>query len=75
MNCGEVARRLQQFVDRELNAEEVVEVRRHLDECPPCHHLFEFEGDMRRLVRRACSEVAPTYLRERILEYRVKRVD
>ncbi|MBM2809640.1 MAG: hypothetical protein HW416_399 [Chloroflexi bacterium] len=68
MNCIELARLLDQFVDRELNHQEVAAVQLHLDECPPCLHLFHFEVGMRRLVRRACCESAPESLRVRILQ-------
>ena len=70
MNCTEVVNLLDQYVDRELSNEEVLEVQRHLDACPPCLSLFHFEASVRRLVRRACSEVAPASLRERILSQR-----
>jgi mycothiol system anti-sigma-R factor len=70
MNCIEVVNLLEQYVDRELNSEEIDEVRRHLDACPPCLTLFHFEANMRRLVRRACNESAPDSLRERILSQR-----
>lgn len=67
MNCTEVEQRLHQFVDRELSTEEVDEVQRHLDDCPPCLRQFHFESSLRRLVRRACCESAPEALRARIL--------
>ena len=70
MNCTEVVTLLEQYVDRELSSEEVVEVQRHLDACPPCLGLFHFEANVRRLVRRACNESAPPSLRERILARR-----
>jgi mycothiol system anti-sigma-R factor len=70
MNCSEVVTLLEQYVDRELNGEEIEEVQRHLDACPPCLSLFHFEANMRRLVHRACNESAPASLKERILGQR-----
>jgi mycothiol system anti-sigma-R factor len=70
MNCREVAIRLHEFVDRELSPEEVAEVQRHLDECPPCLQVFQLEVHLRRLVRRACCEMAPESLRMRIMQRR-----
>ena len=71
MNCNEVEARLYQYLDRELNAEEIVEVKQHLEACPPCLQIFHYEDHMRRLVRQACcGESAPLSLRERILEGR-----
>ena len=70
MNCGDVAKRLDQYVDRELSAVEIEQVRWHLEACPPCLNAFRLEASMRRLVRRACSESAPASLRARILSRR-----
>ena len=70
MNCREVAIRLYEFVDRELSPEEVAQVQRHLEECPPCLQHFQLEVSVRRLVRRACCETAPESLKARILHQR-----
>jgi mycothiol system anti-sigma-R factor len=70
MNCTEVVILLEQYVDRELSGEEIAEVQRHLDACPPCLALYRFEASVRRLVRRACNESAPASLKERILSQR-----
>lgn len=67
MNCVEIQERLELYVDRELSSAEAAEVQAHLDACPPCLRIFHFEGSMRRLVRRACSESAPESLKARIL--------
>jgi len=67
MDCNEIQARLEQYVDRELSTDEAAEVQAHLDRCPPCVRIYHFEGSMRRLVRRACSELAPESLRARIL--------
>jgi len=68
MNCDEICSLLQQYVDRELTAEEAAHVQVHLEACPPCMQLFHFESNLRRLVRNACSEAAPESLRVRILQ-------
>ena len=66
--CRDTIDRLQTFLDRELSDAEVVTVRFHLEQCPPCHHLFRFEEQWRRLIRvRACTDSAPPSLREQIL--------
>jgi mycothiol system anti-sigma-R factor len=67
MSCKETVARLQTFVDRELSAAEVREVRTHLDRCPPCLNHFRFEEGLKRLVhQRACPETAPGSLRDRL---------
>jgi len=67
MNCRDAEARLDQFVDRELTADEIEEVQHHLDSCPPCLQKFRYESQVRRLVRLACSELAPSSLRMRII--------
>jgi mycothiol system anti-sigma-R factor len=68
MDCMEITARLEQYVDRELSTDEAAAVQVHLDECPPCLRVYQFEQGMRRLVRRACSESAPPSLISRILK-------
>ena len=66
-NCDETLRVLYEFLDRELSPDELAEVQRHLDACPPCKDRFMFEADVLRLVRRSCREVsAPPQLVERV---------
>jgi mycothiol system anti-sigma-R factor len=66
--CRETIVKLQTFLDRELSQDEVATVRYHLEQCPPCEHLFRFEDHWRRLIKvRACTESAPPTLREQIL--------
>jgi mycothiol system anti-sigma-R factor len=67
MDCKETVARLQIFVDRELSELEVQEVRMHLDACPPCLNIFQFEERLKMLVRvNACPESAPSSLRAKI---------
>jgi mycothiol system anti-sigma-R factor len=67
INCGDCVRALYPYIDRELSDEEVVEVRGHLDACPGCLDMFQFEESLRRLVRVRCQEqAAPASLRARI---------
>jgi mycothiol system anti-sigma-R factor len=58
-------RQLSVYIDRELSDAEVREVQAHLDDCPPCEKVFEFQSEMKRLVRReCCTDDAPARLRE-----------
>lgn len=67
-DCEETLARLHQYVDRELSEVEIVEVRHHLADCPPCERHFEFEERLKLLVHRnACPERAPEQLVDRIL--------
>jgi mycothiol system anti-sigma-R factor len=68
-NCHETMQRLNSYVDRELSDFELVEVKKHLDDCPPCEQHFEFNVRVKRLVRtKACPEKAPQELLQQILK-------
>jgi len=67
ITCKNCKQALHPYIDRELSDEDIVQVREHLDACPACVHLFEFEASLRRLVRVRCREqLAPDSLRARI---------
>jgi len=66
--CAQAMEFLYPYLDRELTAEERVEVRRHLDTCPPCEDHFVFEEKLKLLVHdKACPEHAPQALLGKIL--------
>lgn len=67
INCQNCHRALHSYIDRELSDEDIVEVRRHLEDCGGCLHLYQFEESLKRLVRVRCREQsAPDTLRARI---------
>jgi mycothiol system anti-sigma-R factor len=67
INCGDCAKALNPYIDRELSDDDVIQVRSHLEACGGCLHLYQFEESLRRLVRVRCQEqAAPATLRERI---------
>jgi mycothiol system anti-sigma-R factor len=67
-NCNQTMERLHSYVDRELTEFELIEVRKHLDDCPPCEKHFEFEVNVKRLVHnKGCPEKAPRELLQQIL--------
>lgn len=66
--CEGAMQKLHEYVDRELTTVELAEVKRHLDDCPPCRRHFDFEEQLKLLVhRKACPERAPQQLLTRIL--------
>ncbi|MCA1644623.1 MAG: mycothiol system anti-sigma-R factor [Chloroflexi bacterium] len=67
INCGDCARALNSYLDRELSDDDIVQVRMHLDACGGCLTVYQFEESVRRLVRIRCQEQgAPESLRARI---------
>ena len=73
LDCDETAERLNLYLDRELSDADVVQVREHLSECPPCERIFDFQAEVKRLVRKeCCSDDAPARLREWVRNLRAK---
>jgi mycothiol system anti-sigma-R factor len=67
ITCRNCLQALHPYIDRELSDEDIVHVREHLDACPGCFHLYEFEESVRRLVRVKClQQLAPESLRLKI---------
>ncbi|MBV8822093.1 MAG: zf-HC2 domain-containing protein [Chloroflexi bacterium] len=68
IDCIETVARLHLYLDRELNAEEVTIVQRHLVACPECKCRFHFDMRIKRLIHERCTiECAPAQLREAIM--------
>ena len=67
MNCKDCTEKLDRYVDRELTDREVEEVKRHLEECPPCEDLYRLQVHIRRVVKVCCDQgAAPEHLRSRL---------
>ena len=66
-SCADAFRRLDDFLDRELSAEELDQVRRHLEVCAVCSAEFRFEASVIRSVRSKLERlVAPPDLHARV---------
>ena len=56
LTCEETLRRLDDYLDRELNAEETERVKEHLETCEVCAREYNFEGkvllDLKAKLRR-----------------------
>lgn len=67
MGCEEAFARLDEYVDRELSAEEMGKVREHLEACARCAREFDFEAEVLEAVREKVRRIrAPDGLRARI---------
>lgn len=71
-HCGDLAERIERFLDGELDASEARELDTHLDDCLPCTSERELRARLRELIREGCAEQAPAGLvarvRARLLE-------
>jgi mycothiol system anti-sigma-R factor len=67
MRCKDCLEKLDGYLDRELSDVEVAEVRRHLEDCPPCEDLYQLQVEVKRLVKVCCDQgKAPAHLREKL---------
>ena len=66
--CEEAFRRLDDYLDRELSAEETGLVKEHLEICAGCAREFNFESSLLRGVRDKLRQIElPPSLQARIL--------
>jgi mycothiol system anti-sigma-R factor len=68
VDCSQTVERLYHYLDGELTDERRAVIKRHLDECPPCLHAFDFEADLRQVIADRCKDRVPEALRRRIHE-------
>ena len=66
VDCNETIERLYHYIDGELTDERRIEIKHHLDECPPCLDAFDFESELRQVIADRCKDRVPDALRERI---------
>jgi anti-sigma factor (TIGR02949 family) len=66
--CEEAFRRLDDYLDRELSAEEMTLVHEHLEICAGCAREFNFEASLLNGVREKLRQIElPPSLQSRIL--------
>jgi len=63
VNCPEVDRVIDAYIDGELGAAEAVEARVHLDSCPACRERVVARASLSQLIRRVPYRSAPDRLR------------
>ena len=66
-DCSDSIERLYSYLDGELTDERRAEIKRHLDECPPCGQAFDFEAELRVVIASRCKDRVPDALRQRVL--------
>jgi anti-sigma factor (TIGR02949 family) len=54
-DCNETINELETFLDGELSADALAEIRRHLDGCPNCLEAFDFHAELKAVIARKCS--------------------
>jgi mycothiol system anti-sigma-R factor len=66
IDCTEVLRRLELYLDGELEGGRCVEIEEHLVSCGPCTHHSDFQRQLKELLRAKCGCQVPVHVRERI---------
>jgi len=66
VDCAEALSRLFEFLDEEVAEADGDRIRQHLADCEPCLAEYDVEDHLKKLIRRSCSESAPTELHLRI---------
>lgn len=65
--CEEAFRRLDDYIDRELSADEMHKIQEHLETCAVCAREFTFESSLVQHVKSKLQRIdAPEELRRRI---------
>jgi mycothiol system anti-sigma-R factor len=67
VHCDEALAEIYLLLDKECSAEHEAELRRHLDDCPPCLEQYGIDEQLKLLLARKCGgEHAPDELKSRL---------
>jgi mycothiol system anti-sigma-R factor len=60
--CEDSLHELYAYLDGELTDDRRQAIHRHLDGCQPCAEPYDFEAELRAVIRRKCQEQVPESL-------------
>jgi mycothiol system anti-sigma-R factor len=66
--CQDALHELYGYLDGELTDDRRAAIHRHLDGCQPCAEPYDFEAELREVVRRKCQEQVPDSLLSKVRE-------
>lgn len=66
--CEESLHELYRYLDGELTEEKRVAIQHHLDGCQPCAEPYDFEAELRNVIRQKCREQVPESLVDKVRE-------
>jgi len=66
IDCEEALRKIEIYVDGELEPAEAQVLRAHLGDCPPCGDRAEFQRRLKSLLAAKCASETPLSLRVRL---------
>ncbi len=64
--CTDALQAMYSFIDGEMPVEQVAVVRQHIEGCVDCFEAFDFEAELKLMIRRKCCDQPPAELRERV---------
>ena len=65
-DCQDALHTLYHYLDGELTVERRQVIQRHLSQCEPCLHAFDFEAELKVVIARSCRDQVPDHLRAKI---------
>ncbi|MBC7557826.1 MAG: mycothiol system anti-sigma-R factor [Dermatophilaceae bacterium] len=67
-DCSRARLQLYEYLDGEMDPDDCVKIRAHLEQCGPCLKEYDIDQIIKALVRRSCDcEAAPMELRSQIM--------
>jgi mycothiol system anti-sigma-R factor len=77
-DCENSLHALYAYLDGELTDDRRAAIQHHLDGCQPCAEPYDFEAELRLVIRRKCQEQVPETLVAKVraaLEIETRTVD
>ena len=77
-DCENSLHALYAYLDGEQTDDRRAAIQRHLDGCQPCAEPYDFEAELRLVIRRKCQEQVPETLVAKVraaLEIETRTVD
>jgi mycothiol system anti-sigma-R factor len=65
-DCEDALHELYGFLDGELTDDKRKLIQHHLDDCQPCAEPYDFEAELRHVIRRKCQEQVPDTLVQKV---------
>lgn len=65
-DCNDALHLLYRYLDGDLTDDRRSVIQRHLDHCQPCAEPYDFEAELRMVIRRKCQEQVPESLRAKV---------
>jgi mycothiol system anti-sigma-R factor len=65
-DCEDALHELYGFLDGELTDDRRKLIQHHLDDCQPCAEPYDFEAELRSVIRTKCQEQVPDDLMDKV---------